>query len=166
MSAVYKSDASSKHTYLSATEHQKVNAGIEIGKRIALTPLIKGDALTSPGDVRKVFSLHLAHLEYEAFCGLFLDNRHRVIEFRELYCRTIDSSAVYPRDIVKRCLACNCAAVIFGHNHPSSVAEPPETDVRLTRKLIDALALIDIRVLDHLVIARGVQTSLAERGLM
>ena len=97
---------------------------------------------------------------------MFLDNRHRVIEYRELFRGTIDSAAVYPREVVKRCLSSNAAAVIFAHNHPSGVAEPSDTDVRLTRKLIDALALIDVRVLDHLIIGQGVQTSLAERGLM
>jgi len=83
-----------------------------------------------------------------------------------LFTGTIDSAAVYPREIVKRCLNTNAAAVIFAHNHPSGVAEPSDTDVRLTRKLVDALALIDVRVLDHLIIGKGVQTSLAERGLM
>jgi len=122
--------------------------------------------MTSPNLVREYLSLHLSGLQHEVFAGLFLDNRHRVLEYRQLFVGTIDSAAVYPREVVKRCLSSNAAAVIFAHNHPSGVAEPSDTDVRLTRKLTDALALIDVRVLDHLIIGQGVQTSLAERGLM
>ena len=84
----------------------------------------------------------------------------------ELFRGTIDGAAVYPREVLKRCLSANAAAVIFAHNHPSGIAEPSDADVSITRKLIDALALIDVRVLDHLIIGQGVQTSLAERGLM
>jgi DNA repair protein RadC len=116
--------------------------------------------------VRRYLSLQLSGLTHELFAALFLDNRHRVIEYKELFTGTIDSAAVYPREVVKHCLNSNAAAVIFAHNHPSGVAEPSDTDVRLTRKLTDALALIDVRVLDHLVIGQGVQTSMAEQGLL
>lgn len=143
-----------------------LQAALEISRRQVYETLGREDVLSSPEHVRHYLSLHLTGLQHEVFAALFLDNRHRVIEYQELFSGTIDSAAVYPREVVKRCLRCNAAAVIFAHNHPSGVAEPSDTDVRLTRKLSDALALVDVRVLDHLVIGQGVQTSLAERGLM
>jgi len=151
---------------LGSARYTLLQAALEISRRHVYAQVEKVDVLTTPGDVREYLSLHLTGLEHEVFSGLFLDNRHRVIEYRELFRGTIDSAAVYPREVVKCCLASNAAAVIFAHNHPSGVAEPSDTDVRLTRKLTDALALIDVRVLDHLIIGQGVQTSLAERGLM
>ncbi len=138
----------------------------ELVRRELYSEINRGDALSSPDSVRRYLSSELAGRPHEVFCGLFLDNRHRVIKFSELFRGTIDSAAVYPREVVKCCLKSNAAAVIFAHNHPSGVAEPSDTDVRLTQKLTDALALIDVRVLDHLIIGQGVQTSLAERGLM
>ena len=151
---------------LTDAEHKTLQHAIEIATRYTMSKMETQEILSSPEDVRNYFALKLAGLEYEAFVGLFLDNRHRIIEYRELFRGTIDSAAVYPREVVKHCLSCNAAAIIFGHPHPSGVAEPSDSDVRLTRKLKDALALIDVRVLDHLVIGHGVQTSLAERGLM
>lgn len=151
---------------LGTARYALLQAALEISRRLAFASVRESDVLSSPGDVRQYFSLHLSGLDHEVFAALFLDNRHRVIEFRELSRGTIDSAAVYPREVVKQCLSCRAAAVIFAHNHPSGVAEPSDTDVRLTRKLVDALALIDVRVLDHLVIGLGTQTSLAERGLM
>lgn len=154
------------HQGLGPARFALLQAAREISRRQVFESVMAGDVLSSPEQVRHYLSLHLTGLGHEVFSGLFLDNRHRVIEYRELFNGTIDSAAVYPREVVKRCLSCNAAAVIFAHNHPSGVAEPSDTDVRLTRKLTDALALIDVRVLDHLIIGQGVQTSLAERGLM
>lgn len=151
---------------LGQARYATLQAALEVSRRHVFETVMQGDVLSSPEHVRHYIALHLTGLEHEVFSGLFLDNRHRVIEYRELFTGTIDSAAVYPREIVKHCLASNAAAVIFAHNHPSGVAEPSDTDVRLTRKLVDALALIDVRVLDHLIIGQGVQTSLAERGLM
>lgn len=151
---------------LGDARYSALQAALEISRRHVFETVMQGDVLSSPEHVRHYLSLHLTGLSHEVFAGLFLDNRHRVIEYRELFRGTIDSAAVYPREVVKRCLSSNAAAVIFAHNHPSGVAEPSDTDVRLTRKLIDALSLIDVRVLDHLIIGQGVQTSLAERGLM
>lgn len=151
---------------LGAARYAILQASLEVSRRHVSETIMQGDVLSSPEHVRQYLSLHLTGLGHEVFSGLFLDNRHRVIEYRELFTGTIDSAAVYPREVVKRCLSSNAAAVIFAHNHPSGVAEPSDTDVRLTRKLVDALALIDVRVLDHLIIGQGVQTSLAERGLM
>jgi len=154
------------HLGLGPARYALLQAASEISRRHVFETVMQGDVLSSPESVRHYLSLHLTGLGHEVFSGLFLDNRHRVIEYRELFTGTIDSAAVYPREVVKRCLNCNAAAVIFAHNHPSGVAEPSDTDVRLTRKLTDALALIDVRVLDHLIVGQGVQTSLAERGLM
>ena len=151
---------------LGAARYTLFQAILELSRRELYSKLERGDALSSPDSVRRYLSSQLAGRQHEVFCGLFLDNRHRVIEYTELFTGTIDSAAVYPREVVKSCLRSNAAAVIFAHNHPSGVAEPSDTDVRLTRKLTDALALIDVRVLDHLIIGQGVQTSLAERGLM
>lgn len=151
---------------LGAARYTLFQAILELSRRELYSRLERGDALSSPESVRRYLSSQLAGRQHEVFCGLFLDNRHRVIEYTELFTGTIDSAAVYPREVVKSCLRSNAAAVIFAHNHPSGVAEPSDTDVRLTKKLTDALALIDVRVLDHLIIGQGVQTSLAERGLM
>ena len=151
---------------LGQARYALLQASLELSRRHVYATVMQGDVLSTPEHVRQYLALHLTGLGHEVFSGLFLDNRHRVIEYRELFRGTIDSAAVYPREVVKYCLSCNAAAVIFAHNHPSGVAEPSDTDVRLTRKLIDALALIDVRVLDHLVIGQGVQTSLAERGLL
>lgn len=162
-------DSQSNHLLangLSRRQLSQLLAGMELAKRSVEYQFKGKNVLSSPEHVRQYFSLHLAGSEHEVFTALFLDNRHRVIEYRELFHGTIDSAAVYPREVVKKCLSCNAAAVIFCHNHPSGVAEPSDTDVRLTRKLVDALALVDVRVLDHLIIGKGVSTSLAERGLM
>ena len=124
------------------------------------------DVLASPEDVRTLIRYRIGAKEAEVFVAIWLDNRHRVIDIVDMFHGTIDSAAVYPREVVKAALAHNAAAVVFAHNHPSTVAEPSDTDVRLTRKLVDGLALIDVRVLDHLVVGGPNITSLAERGLM
>jgi DNA repair protein RadC len=144
----------------------RMQAAVELVQRSIRQTIKNCDIVDSPKKVRELFSLHLSGRQHEVMAALLLDNRHRVIEYRELFTGTIDSAAVYPREVVKHCLRCNAAAIVLGHNHPSGVAEPSDTDVRLTRKLVDALALIDVRVLDHLVIGQGEMTSLAERGLM
>jgi len=144
----------------------QVQAALELARRQALQSFERGDALSSPARVRRFLSLQLGGVEHEVFAALFLDNRHRVICFNELFRGTIDGAAVYPREVLKCCLSANAAAVIFAHNHPSGIAEPSDADINITRKLTDALALIDVRVLDHLIIGQGAQTSLAERGLM
>ena len=97
---------------------------------------------------------------------LFLDNRHRALAFEELFRGTIDGAQVHPREVVRRCLQHNAAAVMFGHNHPSGVAEPSAADRAITRRLVDALALVEVRVLDHFIIGDGDPTSFAERGLL
>ena len=108
----------------------------------------------------------LEELGHEVFCCLFLDNRHRVLRFDELFRGTIDGTSVYPREVVKEALAVNAAAVILAHNHPSGVAEPSQADERITKRLKSALELVDIRLLDHLIIGDGCATSLASRGML
>ena len=137
-----------------------------MGRRHLFEDLKRGDALTSPGAVRAFLRSQLAALPHEVFACLFLDNQHRVIAFEELFRGTIDSASVYPREVLKRALAHNAAALILTHNHPSGVAEPSQADLQLTRRLRESLALLDIRVLDHLVIGDGDPVSMAERGLL
>jgi DNA repair protein RadC len=130
-----------------------------------ITYNIDAPILTSPEASKTYVKLQLVKYEHEVFACLFLDNRHRVIAFEELFRGTIDGASVYPREVVKTCLAHNAAAVIFAHNHPSGHAEPSSADLAITRRLIDALLLIDVRVLDHLVVGNEV-ISFAERGLL
>ena len=126
----------------------------------------RGAALNSPQLVREYLRIAFASLDHEVFCILLLDTHHRLLSFQELFRGTIDSAAVFPREVVKEVLKCNAAAVIFAHNHPSGVAEPSPADECITRRLKQALALIDVRVLDHLVVAGTTFVSMAERGLL
>jgi len=133
--------------------------------RTALARRIRrGTTLDSPHVVRDFLKVKLSALDHEVFCGIFLDTRHLVIEYRELFRGTIDGATVYPREVVKRALQHNASAVIAGHNHPSGVSEPSEADRSITLKLAKALALVEIRLLDHVVVSRGGHVSLAERG--
>ena len=138
----------------------------EMGRRYFLASLQPGDTIRSPADTEAFLQARLRHLGHELFCCLYLDNRHRVLRFDELFRGTIDGTSVYPREVVKEALAVNAAAVILAHNHPSGVAEPSQADERITRRLKSALELVDIRLLDHLVIGDGRATSMASRGLM
>lgn len=126
----------------------------------------RGTALDSPRATREYLTTRLGALEHEVFCCLYLDTRHRLIDFVELFRGTIDGASVHPREVVKEALSRNAAAVIIAHNHPSGVAEPSQADELITRRLRDALAIVDIRVLDHLVIAGPDAISFAERGLL
>lgn len=128
-----------------------------------------GASLTSPDLVRDYLILHLAQLEEEHFSLILLDTKHRVIGFKNLFQGTIDSASVFPRVIVKTALAYNAAAVILAHNHPSGNTEPSDADISLTKRLKESLALIDVRVLDHIIVGGCSQTltvSFAERGLL
>ena len=125
-----------------------------------------GLELPSPNRTREFLRVLLADRKAEVFGCLYLDNRHRVIETAELFQGTIDGAAVYPRVVVQQALTLNAAAVMFFHNHPSGVAEPSHADEAITRRLKDALALVDIRVLDHFIVTAGESLSFAERGLL
>jgi len=125
-----------------------------------------GSALTSPGAVRDYLRLAIAEKEHEVFVVVHLDAQHRVLKFEEVFRGTLTQTSVYPREIVKAALAANSAAVIFAHNHPSGAAQPSQADELLTRNLKDALALVDVKVLDHFIIAGNASISFAERGLL
>jgi len=125
-----------------------------------------GRVLSSPMDSAQYLRLTFASYKNEVFAALFLDNRHRVLACEELFFGTIDGTSVHPRVVVQRSLELNAAAVIFAHNHPSGVAEPSRADEVLTQRLKEALALIDVRVLDHIVVGHEGTTSMAERGLI
>lgn len=126
----------------------------------------RGVCLESPKATRDFLALKLGTRRYETFCVLFLDNRHKLIEFVELFRGTIDGASVHPREVVQEALQRNAAAVIFAHPHPSGIAEPSVADRQITRRLQEALQLVDIRVLDHLIIAGGEVISFAESGLL
>ncbi|CAA0108477.1 Uncharacterised protein [Halioglobus japonicus] len=127
---------------------------------------LRPDTLSSPEAVRRFLQVKLANLEHEVFSVVFLDSQHRVISYEEMFRGTIDSANVYPREIVKRCMQLNAAAVIFSHSHPSGVPEPSQADKRITERLKEALSLVDIRVLDHIVIGGSDSVSMAERGIL
>jgi DNA repair protein RadC len=144
----------------------KLKAGVELARRLLREEMTHGDALTSPEAVRDYLRLSLASLPHEAFVVLFLDSQHRLLAADELFRGTLAQTSVYPREVVKAALARNAAAVIFAHNHPSGVAEPSRADELLTQALKQALALVDIRTLDHFVVAGHRVVSFAERGLL
>ena len=138
----------------------------KLAERYFSEALPAGTAIRSPADTEAFLVSRMRHLGHELFCCLFLDNRHRVLRFDEMFRGTIDGTSVYPREVVMEALAVNAAAVILAHNHPSGVAEPSQADERITRRLKSALELVDIRLLDHLIIGAGRATSLASRGLL
>ena len=138
----------------------------EIARRYFSEAVTVGAAIRSPSDTETFLQAKMRHLGHELFCCLYLDNRHRVLRFDEMFRGTIDGTSVYPREVVKEALRINAAAVILAHNHPSGVAEPSQADERITRRLKSALELVDIRLLDHLIIGDGKATSLAARGLL
>jgi DNA repair protein RadC len=133
-------------------------------RKIMERRLERGEAMTDPSRAGEYFKLRLRSSPHEVFACLFLDNRHRAIAFEELSRGTIDGAEVYPREVIKRCLANNCAALIVGHNHPSGSLEPSASDRAVTLRLRDALSLVEIRLVDHFVIGDGPPVSLAARG--
>ncbi|MGW7677819.1 DNA repair protein RadC [Shewanella sp. S23-S33] len=126
---------------------------------------VKKDAYTNPQATKDYLTYKLGGYEREVFAVMLLDNQHQLLEFKELFFGTLDAASVYPREVVKAVLAVNAAAVIFAHNHPSGESEPSTADKNITKRLTDALALIDVRVLDHIVVGR-LPVSFAERGLL
>lgn len=128
--------------------------------------MVREETLSDPSVSARYLKARLAAYPYEVFAVLFLDNRHRVIACEELFRGSIDGCSVHPREVVRRCIFHNAAAVICAHNHPSGVAEPSAADRAITLRLRDALELIDVRLLDHFVIGSGTPTSLAQRGWM
>ncbi len=151
---------------LGQAKYVQLQAVLEMSRRYLREELGERDALTSPEATRRYLKIRLRGYPYEVFACLFLDNRHRVLEYKELFSGTINGANVYAREVVRAAMRCNAAAVIFAHNHPSGVTEPSQADVNITQHLKQALDYIDVRVLDHLIIGDGEGLSLAERGLM
>ncbi len=149
-----------------AVKYVQILAALELGRRYLQAELETGDAFTSPEQTRNFLKLKLRAYPYEVFACLYLDSRHRLLSFDELFRGTIDSAQVHAREVVRSALKYNAAAVILAHNHPSGEAEPSQSDINLTQQLKKALDLVDVRVLDHLIIGNGAAISFAERGLL
>ncbi|MGQ0503432.1 MAG: RadC family protein [Panacagrimonas sp.] len=149
---------------LGTAKYVQLQAVIEMGRRVLAEDLKARDVLSDPAACRRYLSAWLRDRDREVFAALFLDSQHRILAAEELSHGTLDAASVYPREVVKRALALGAAAVIFAHNHPSGFAEPSMSDRVLTDRLKAALALVDVRVLDHFVVGEGNPTSFAERG--
>ena len=151
---------------LGNAKYAQLQAVLEMGRRHLSATMKSGDLLSSPDLVRQYLSSQLRHQPREVFAVLFLDNQNRLIAYEELFFGTIDGASVYPREVVRRAINHNSAAVILSHNHPSGIAEPSQADQRITQRLQAALELIDVRVLDHMVVGDLEVVSFAERGLL
>lgn len=153
------------HKGLGNAKYAQLQAVLEMANRHLSESIKRGDCITSPADTMAYLRAQLRDQPHEIFACLMLDNRNRVITFRELFRGTIDGASVYPREVVKQALADNAAAVIFAHNHPSGVCEPSDADINITERLKKALALVDIRVLDHVIVGEQ-SLCFSERGLI
>lgn len=151
---------------LGDAKYAQLQAVLEMSRRHLAATIDRGDLMDSPQAVRRYLTAHLRHYQQEVFACLFLDNRHRVIRFEPMFFGTIDAASVYPREVVKKALALNAAALICAHNHPSGVAEPSLADEHITHRLGSALKLVDIRLLDHMIVGDSDVVSLAERGVI
>lgn len=152
-----------QHVFLYSTAEEVINAA----KHIMETMMVQRDTfLTNNELVRQYLMLRLGNEEREIFCVMFLDSQHRLIATEDLFMGTIDGTAVYPREVVRAALKYNAAAIVIAHNHPSGMVEPSKADQRVTQRLIAALELVDIRVLDHFIVSGTASMSFAERGLM
>jgi DNA repair protein RadC len=151
---------------LGPARYATLMASLELARRHYCEALRAGPAMNAPAATRQFLTAQLRDRPYEVFCCLHLDNRHRLIHFEEVFRGTIDGASVHPREVVRQALRYNAAALIFAHNHPSGVAEASQADELITRRLRDALALVDIRVLDHLIVGDNNCLSFAERGLL
>lgn len=149
---------------LGSAKFVELRASLELGRRYLESRIQRGDPLAGPADTRRFLEARLKGRVREVFACLFLDNRHRIICFEEMFHGTIDGASVHPREVVRRALSLNAAAIIVSHNHPSGVAEPSRADRALTRRLREATALVDVRLLDHVVVGDGETVSFAERG--
>jgi DNA repair protein RadC len=151
---------------LGPAKRAEILAVMEIARRAIAQPLRAAPVFDSPQRVKDYLALQLAGLGHEVFAVLFLDHQHRLLALEEMFRGTLTQTSVYPREVVRRAMALNAGAVILAHNHPSGLAEPSRADEYLTQALKSALALVDVRVLDHLVVGQGQVVSMAERGLV
>ena len=154
-----------QHKGLGQAKFVQMKAVVEMSRRYLNEKMRHGDVLLNASAVEDYLKMQLRNYPYEVFCCIFLDTKHRVIEFEELFQGTIDSASVHPREVIRRVIHHNAAAVIFSHNHPSGVAEPSQADQRITETLKQALSFLDVRVLDHFVVGDEV-VSFAQRGLI
>ncbi len=155
-----------RHHGLGLAKYVQLQATLELSRRHTLEKLQREDALMNPEETKSYVNARLTGLPHEVFTCLFLDTKNRVIVCEDLFQGTIDSASVHPREVVRRTLFHNAAAVIFAHNHPSGIAEPSQADIHITQRLQQALALIDVRVLDHLIVGDRQTLSLAEQGML
>lgn len=144
----------------------QIRATLELTDRYLRAGFERGEAITDPAITRRFLKYKLGRHRREVFACMFLDNQHRLIIYEELFFGTIDGASVHPREVVRRALETNAAAVIFAHNHPSGIAEPSQADQRITDRLKASLLLVDVRVLDHMIVGEGEVMSFAERGLL
>lgn len=151
---------------LGEAKYAQLQAVLELARRHLLEKVDRGDEITSPQAIRKFLQLQLRNQEREVFYAVFLDNRHRILRSEALFLGTINSATVHIREIIKAALSCNAAALIIAHNHPSGVAEPSSADLQITKRISEALAFVDVRLLDHFVVAENRIESFAERGLL
>jgi DNA repair protein RadC len=149
---------------LGNASYAQLQAVLEMAKRHLAERLMKEDVFTNPAHVKRFLSIQLRHLQQEVFAVLFLDSQHQLIRYKEVFFGTVNAASVYPREIVKLALSYNACAVIFAHNHPSGIAEPSQADRHITHELKNALGLMDIKVLDHLIVGEGDIRSFAENG--
>ena len=149
---------------LGEAKYTQLQATLEMSRRYLAEKMARGDALNNPNDTHQFLIAKMRDYRQEVFACLYLDSRHRVISFDEMFYGTINMASVHPREIVQLAMKHNASAVIFAHNHPSGIAEPSQADRDLTRQLQKALALIEVRVLDHVVVGDGITVSFAERG--
>jgi len=151
---------------LGPAKRAELGAVLEIARRAMSEQLAQAPVFDNPAVVKQFAALAIGALDHEVFAVLFLDNQHRLLRHEEMFRGTLTHTSVYPREVARRALELNSAAVIFAHNHPSGAAEPSRADEFLTQSLKSALQLVDVRVLDHLVVGRGQVVSFAERGLL
>jgi len=151
---------------LGSAKYAQLQAVVEMSRRHFAEKIEKQGVLSNADDTKYYLKTHLAQYDYEVFAVLFLDNRNQIIQFEVLFRGTIDGSAVHPREVVKRALDLNAAALIFAHNHPSGDPAPSQADKQITHKLIEALSLVDIRVLDHIIIGDNGSFAFSEHGLI
>ena len=155
-----------RHPGLGPVKFALLQAAVELGKRYSSEKLFRGKALSSPRDAADHLKHQLRDQQREIFAVLLLDNRHRVIHYEQLFYGTLSGASVHPRELVKKVLSHNAAAVIIAHNHPSGVAEPSQSDLTITDRIKKALDLVDVKLLDHLVIGDGEYVSLSDRGML
>ncbi len=151
---------------LGPAKYALMQAALELARRCAESSLREMDVMSSPQRTRAFLQHHLGQRDREVFCCLFLNSQHQLLRCEDLFLGTLDGAAVYPREVAVRALQYHAAAVIFAHNHPSGLAEPSSADRRITDRLVAALGLLDVRVLDHVIIGRGRAFSFAEEGLL